>query len=616
MSPTTTQPPYGLPPSSSSSQGHGSYGQEGHAIRPPFARNNTQVYIVDDKPHDGLATIDEHSLLSRSYPGSGTLEQSTAPSSSSHTHLGLAYDDSQTGHNDQDEIITLGDIPQLLESEQAREQHRSLPRQAGKPLLAELTPLELCIVKHFAVLALQRSTHLKGEFELDEILELIEVKKSTFWNKWFNKGGDKNKVKKKGVFGVPLELLVEQGTDSMLGSSRAPLRVPIFIDDVISAMKQMDMSVEGIFRKNGNIRRLRELTESIDRDPSAVDLTQENPVQLAALLKKFLRDLPDPLMTFKLHKLWNAVVALPTEAERKRFLHILSVILPKGNRDTLEALFVFLKWVASFAHVDEETGSKMDLQNLATVICPSILYAKGREAAREDSFTAIPVVAELLEDQDYFYTVPDEFLPVLQDQEYFANALDMPTKEVLKKAENYLKVKQARGYPAPSNSGGMPMSNSAAFGDRNGNNPANGRGDGNDTKLIPQRSDPNLPRGRSPNLGPSENGGLRNPPPLRIPTHSRSRERQQQPLSAVEPPGQGRDRLPSHPGIPHQQYNQGPPSPRSQQRPSEQPWGGTSPRPTQAGRQPGSRPSSFIRTNGEFLPQPANGRQSPAMGRF
>lgn len=68
----------------------------------------------------------------------------------------------------------------------------------------------------------------------------------------------------------------------------------------------LDMSVEGIFRKNGNIRRLKELTETIDRDPSSVDLTQDNPVQLAALLKKFLRELPDPLMTFKLHRLFIA----------------------------------------------------------------------------------------------------------------------------------------------------------------------------------------------------------------------------------------------------------------------------------------------------------------------
>ena len=68
-------------------------------------------------------------------------------------------------------------------------------------------------------------------------------------------------------------------------------------------MYSIDVSVEGIFRKNGNIRRLKDLTEQIDRDASAVDLTQDNAIQLAALLKKFLRDLPDPLMTFKLHRL-------------------------------------------------------------------------------------------------------------------------------------------------------------------------------------------------------------------------------------------------------------------------------------------------------------------------
>ena len=64
------------------------------------------------------------------------------------------------------------------------------------------------------------------------------------------------------------------------------------------------MSVEGVFRKNGNIRRLKELSESIDKDPSAVNLTEDNPVQVAALLKKFLREMPDPLLTFKLHRLF------------------------------------------------------------------------------------------------------------------------------------------------------------------------------------------------------------------------------------------------------------------------------------------------------------------------
>ncbi|KAG8914924.1 hypothetical protein FRC02_004788, partial [Tulasnella sp. 418] len=385
-------------------------------------------------PSPPLATgsYTQQQLQARNHSGTRTpIDRFTAQSSSDHTHPRLAYGDSRTGRNDQGEYVH-----PLLEPELARERSRSLPAQTRKLWLAELTPLELCIVKHFAVLALQRSTHLKREFELDEILGLMEVQKSTSWN---IRGDDKTKVTKKGVFGVPLELLVKQGTNSMLGSSRAPLCVPIFINDVVSTMKHMDVSVEGIFRMNGSIRRLRELAEAMDCDPSAVDLAQEDPIQLAALLKKFLRDLPDPLMTFQLYKLWNAVAALPSESERKLYLHILSVILPKANRDTLEALFVFLKWVAT-SYVDEESGSKMDFPDLASLLGPSILYAKGREAAMEDSLTSISIVTELLENQDYFHTVPDEFSLVFQDQQYFANALDMSAKEVLKRAEIYLNV--------------------------------------------------------------------------------------------------------------------------------------------------------------------------------
>lgn len=136
------------------------------------------------------------------------------------------------------------------------------------------------------------------------------------------------------MFGVPLEILVEKtGSDSQLGATNAQLRVPEFMDNVVSAMKQMgschcdfvcterhlpaisaDMSIEGIFRKNGNIKRLNSVAEALDRDASSVSLSDDNPVQLAALLKKFLRDLPDPLMTFRLHKLFCAAQRKPHRA--------------------------------------------------------------------------------------------------------------------------------------------------------------------------------------------------------------------------------------------------------------------------------------------------------------
>lgn len=75
-------------------------------------------------------------------------------------------------------------------------------------------------------------------------------------------------------------------------------------DPLIAYFGFSDMSVEGIFRKNGNIRRMNQVIEMLDKDLGSVDLSTDNPVQLAALLKRFLRDLPDPLLTYKLHKLW------------------------------------------------------------------------------------------------------------------------------------------------------------------------------------------------------------------------------------------------------------------------------------------------------------------------
>src|SRR5690349_15235566 len=85
----------------------------------------------------------------------------------------------------------------------------------------------------------------------------------------------------------------------------------------------LDMSVEGVFRKNGNIRRLKDLSELIDKDPSSVNLSEDNPVQVAALLKKFLRDLPDPLLTFKLHRLF-----VVSQSKLIRFWSTLESITP------------------------------------------------------------------------------------------------------------------------------------------------------------------------------------------------------------------------------------------------------------------------------------------------
>lgn len=131
--------------------------------RPPPSRRNTDVMIVDDPTPAPTS------------PATGPGESALIPPAR--------------------DGITLADIPQLAAEAQALEQHRSLPRQSSVPFIAELTSLELAIIKHAAVVILHRSV-LREQFDLDELLKMVEAKKQGFWNKLFQQ--DKKKNPKKG----------------------------------------------------------------------------------------------------------------------------------------------------------------------------------------------------------------------------------------------------------------------------------------------------------------------------------------------------------------------------------------------------------------------------------
>ena len=89
------------------------------------------------------------------------------------------------------------------------------------------------------------------------------------------------------------------------------------------------------------------------------------------------------------------------DEKRRRVLHLTCCLLPKTHRDSLEILFSFLVWASSFSQVDEESGSKMDTHNLATVITPNILKDKSPVVGMdENSFLAIEAVNSLIEFND------------------------------------------------------------------------------------------------------------------------------------------------------------------------------------------------------------------------
>jgi hypothetical protein len=93
-------------------------------------------------------------------------------------------------------------------------------------------------------------------------------------------------------------------------------------------------------------------------------------------------------------------LGIPDEDKRRRVIHLACCLLPKVNRDTLEVLLTFLKWASSFHTVDEESGSKMDIHNLATVIAPNILYSSPKNPDLDSSFLAVEAVHCLLKYND------------------------------------------------------------------------------------------------------------------------------------------------------------------------------------------------------------------------
>ncbi|KAI8639611.1 Rho GTPase activation protein [Parasitella parasitica] len=150
--------------------------------------------------------------------------------------------------------------------------------------------------------------------------------------------------------------------------------VPSFLQDCIIALIDQGITTEGIFRKNGNIRGLKEMCEALDSQPNRqnwADFFRNLPsIQLAAFIKRFLRELPEPLLSFKLYKLFIMSSKATTLIGALNIIHYAVCILPKPNRDILLTILALLHWVAQHSAVN-----KMDFENLARVITPNILYA-------------------------------------------------------------------------------------------------------------------------------------------------------------------------------------------------------------------------------------------------
>ena len=93
------------------------------------------------------------------------------------------------------------------------------------------------------------------------------------------------------------------------------------------------------------------------------------PFDLAALIKQFFRELPDPLLTTKLHDTFLKCQQLQEERDRVQAMLLVCHLLPLHHLTTLRYTMLFLRRVAECSD-----SNKMDVPNLAVCMAPNLMY--------------------------------------------------------------------------------------------------------------------------------------------------------------------------------------------------------------------------------------------------
>ena len=201
-------------------------------------------------------------------------------------------------------------------------------------------------------------------------------------------------LKRSQLFGVALESLTAADDADHEASIPRLLRRCI---DVLSAPDVL--ALHGLFRISGDSREINEMKVRLDVG-EPVDLYAAAPHSVAGLLKMWLRELPEPLLTFDMYAPIIAAVRSQQQQQQQQPSAMLDALnalieqLPAAHRATLEALLPFLRSVSSCSSVNLMTAS-----NLAICFSPNILRPRIEtlESVARDTPLAIAAITALIQ---------------------------------------------------------------------------------------------------------------------------------------------------------------------------------------------------------------------------
>lgn len=149
------------------------------------------------------------------------------------------------------------------------------------------------------------------------------------------------------------------------------LKLPFIVQQCLEYLNAEGLQQDGLFRKPGNSRRMSDLQNIFDGKPvRRVDMKEFSVHDVAGVLKRYIRELPEPIFTARLQNLFFAALEIKDPRRKLICLQLLILVLPLPNRDLLHALLFFLHKV--HLHADIVNGNKMTSKNLAVVFAPNM----------------------------------------------------------------------------------------------------------------------------------------------------------------------------------------------------------------------------------------------------
>eukprot|EP00761_Pharyngomonas_kirbyi_P012717 gb/GECH01012744.1/.p1 GENE.gb/GECH01012744.1/~~gb/GECH01012744.1/.p1 ORF type:complete len:482 (+),score=118.68 gb/GECH01012744.1/:1-1446(+) len=175
----------------------------------------------------------------------------------------------------------------------------------------------------------------------------------------------RNKGRNK-VFGTDLQSLVDREQEQerrLLKLDRTdPDAIPRICDILISHIEYYGLEEEGLFRIPGGDAKVNKMTQEIDVGEK-IELERNDIHVATTLLKKFLRELPEPLLTSDLYDSWLETSEIENRKERSHVLSNLVKKLPNVNQSLLKRILRLLHQVAL-----HNTKNKMTSENLAIIM--------------------------------------------------------------------------------------------------------------------------------------------------------------------------------------------------------------------------------------------------------